>query len=60
MEDEVRTVTYPLDAVQALADLLCDWDYNLPGDEAYERATHVVIDVTSAVDRLRALEAEEA
>lgn len=51
--------TYPLDAVQMVADRLCDLDYNLPMDDADQIATDIVIDVTIAVDRLRAMEAEE-
>lgn len=52
-----RTTTFPNDAVRELADRLMDHDYNLPGDEAVEMARDIVIDVTLAVDRLRAQEA---
>lgn len=54
---EDRTITYPADAAQRVADQLCDWDYNLPGDEAAECAFFIVTDVTRAVDKLRAQEA---
>lgn len=60
MPDEIRAVTYPADAVRALADRLCDMDWNLPPDEAMEAARDIVIDVTTAVDKLRAIEAAEA
>lgn len=53
---DARIVTYPMDAVRELADRLCDMDYNLPGDEAQDIARDIVIDVTNAVDRLRAQE----
>jgi hypothetical protein len=55
MKIEAET-TYPLDAVRRLADHLCDLNYNLPQDEAFELATDLVIDVTLSVDRLRASE----
>lgn len=57
MED--RIVTYPLDAVKELADKLQEDDWSLPRSEAVEKARWIVIDVTRAVDRLRAMEAEE-
>jgi hypothetical protein len=56
MTDEIHTITYPADAQQRVADLLCDWDYNLPADEAMERAFDIVIDVTAAIDKLRGQE----
>lgn len=57
---EHRTITYPADALQRVADRLCDLDLSLPGDEAQEIARDIVIDVTMAVDKLRATEAENA
>lgn len=36
-----------------------DLDWNLPGDEAHDIALDIVIDVTLAVDELRAEEADE-
>jgi hypothetical protein len=56
----VRTVTYPADMVEQVAGQLCDLDWNLPGDEADEIARNIVIDVTLAVDKLRAREASQA
>lgn len=54
-----RTITYPADAAQRLADQLQDRDWNLPGDEALELARDITIDITLAVDKLRAREATE-
>lgn len=51
-----RTVTYPAGAVQLVADRLQDFDWNVPHDEAMEFAENVVLDVTLAVDQLRASE----
>jgi hypothetical protein len=59
MPDDVRTITYPADEVRRLADRLMDRDWNLPDDEALELARDIVIDVTMAVDKLRANEARE-
>lgn len=56
MTDEDRVTTYPADALQRVADMLMDWDYNLDSFEAQDRATEIVIDVTCAVDKLRAQE----
>lgn len=55
----MRSVSYPADVVIQIADRLCDMDWNLPGDEAMEIARDMVIDVTLAVDKLRAREAAE-
>lgn len=54
-----RTVTFPASASQRVADQLCDWDPNLPGDEAAQRAQDLTIEVTEAVDKLRAQEVAE-
>lgn len=58
MED--TTTTYPLDATRRLAEQLMDEDWSLTVAEAMEKARDIVIDVTIAVDKLRAIEAEEA
>lgn len=58
MTNRVRTI--PADAVREVANRLMDLDYNLPGDEAVEIAQGIVIDVTIAVDALRASEAAES
>lgn len=50
-------MTIPADALQRVADRLCDLDHDLPGDEAWEIACDIVIDVTMAVDKLRTKEA---
>lgn len=50
MSDQV--IEFPADVRQAIADRLCDFDWNLPGDEALERAHDIVIDVTLGVHRL--------
>lgn len=55
-----RTVTYPAAAVREIADRLMDKDWNLPDDEALDEAREIVIDVTNAVDELRASEAKDA
>jgi hypothetical protein len=55
-----RVITYPADAMQRVADRLCDLDWNLPQDEALEIAFEIVTDVTVAVDKLRAQEANGA
>lgn len=55
-----RVTSYPADAAKRLANQLQDWDWNLPTDEAEERARDIVIDVTMAVDKLRAIEADES
>lgn len=52
-----RTIIYPADAAQRVADRLCDMDVHLPQDEARDIARDIVIDVTTAVDKLRAREA---
>jgi hypothetical protein len=52
-----HTVTYPADAMQRIADRLCDIDPHLAPDEAREIAFDIVTDVTMAVDKLRAQEA---
>lgn len=57
---EDRVITYPADAAQRVADRLCDLDWHLPQDEAREIARDIVIDVTEAVDKLRAQEANRA
>jgi hypothetical protein len=49
--------SYPSDAVNVVADRLCDLSYNLPYDEAEDIARDLVIDVTIMVDKLRAAEA---
>jgi hypothetical protein len=51
-----RVITFPTDIVESIADRLCDLDKNLPFDEAESLATDIVIDVTMAVDKLRAKE----
>jgi hypothetical protein len=50
-------IAYPADAAMRLADRLCDLDPNLPFDEAQDLAIDMVIDITTAVDKLRAKEA---
>jgi hypothetical protein len=55
-----RTVTYPAEQVQEIADLFCDFDRTMPYDEAMRAARDIVIGVTMAVDKLRAKEAEGA
>lgn len=57
---EDRTITYPADAMQRVADRLQDWDpAGLGGDEARERAFEITTKITEAVDKLRAIEARE-
>lgn len=56
---DIRTITFPNAAVVDVANRLCDLDYNLPGDEAEDIARDIVINVTMAVDKLRAREAME-
>lgn len=55
-----RTITFPANAVDTLADRLQDENWHLDGDDARELAQDIVIDVTEAVDKLRAIEANEA
>jgi hypothetical protein len=55
-----KTVTFPGQMVQVIADRLGDLDWNLPVDEAADIAREMVIDVTLAVDSLRASEAKGA
>lgn len=55
-----RTVTFPADMVTRVANELCDQNWTLPGDEAEVIARDIVIDVTLAVDKLRASEAGDA
>lgn len=57
---EDRTITFPMQAVEDVANWLCDRDWNLPVDEAHALARDLVIDVTLAVDNLRASEAKDA
>lgn len=54
-----RTITYPADAVQRIADRLQDLDYNLPRRPAEDYALDIVLEVTEAVDKLRAQEAAQ-
>lgn len=58
MED--RTVTYPGDIVQHVAEVLCDIDGAMDWDTALAEAFSIVIDVTMAVDKLRQSEANNA
>lgn len=54
---EHRVITYPRESVEMVADRLSDLDWNLPGDEAQAIAFDIVTEVTMAVDKLRASEA---
>lgn len=57
MED--RTITFPADACQRVADRLMDLDPHLYPEEAEEIAFDITTDITMAVDKLRAAEAEQ-
>lgn len=55
-----RIVTYPADAVQRIADRLQEMDWNLRRHDAEDYALDIVVEVTAAVDKLRAQEAGES
>lgn len=57
MED--RTITFPAQVVTFVADRLMDLDHFMERDDAIREAFDIVIEVTEAVDKLRAIEARE-
>lgn len=55
-----RVISYPADAQRRVADRLMDENPMLDGDEAMDLAFDLTIEITEAVDKLRAIEADEA
>lgn len=56
---EDRTTTYPSDALTRVVDRLQDEFPNLPREEAETLGFDLVIEVVTATDKLRAIEADE-